>query len=300
MFGFGIALLALLVAGTGVPAAEAADRSSSVVEAMRLETPAPNADGSTAEAIRVDGDLSDAAWQRAPVITGFLQRDPKDGAPATYQTEARVAYDASFMYIAVTALDPEPAKIVGQRTRRDERSPVRLDPGDDRFLPRQAERVRVRRQSRRRQAGPLLVQRRRIRRRAGTRCGTSSVARDAGRLARGVPHSVLAAPLPADRQRDLRPRRRRARSAVSTRPSTWPLLSKSATGYVSSFGELTGLHLDRSRPSGSSSCPYVVGEVTTQPVEAGNPLVHGARSECQRRPRSEVRAAPGPDADRRR
>ena len=93
------------------------------MEALRLDGAPAAPDGTTAAAIRIDGELTEAAWQQAPVVTGFLQRDPNDGAPATYQTEARIAYDASFLYVAVTAMDPEPAKIVGHRTRRDERSP---------------------------------------------------------------------------------------------------------------------------------------------------------------------------------
>lgn len=55
--------------------------------------------------------------------------------------------------------------------------------------------------------------------------------------------------------------------------STWPLLSKSANGYVSSFGELTGLRLDKS-PKRLEVVPYVVGDVKTQPMEAGNPLAN--------------------------
>ncbi len=51
--------------------------------------------------------------------------------------------------------------------------------------------------------------------------------------------------------------------------TTWPLLSKSASGYVSSFGELTGLQLNRS-PKRLEMVPYLVGDVTTQPVESGN------------------------------
>jgi hypothetical protein len=76
-----------------------------------------------ATAVRIDGDLTDEVWRRAPVITGFKQRDPRDGAPATFETEARVAYDDSAIYVAVQALDPEPQRIVGLRTRRDEGSP---------------------------------------------------------------------------------------------------------------------------------------------------------------------------------
>ena len=56
-------------------------------------------------------------------MSGFRQRDPNEGAAATYETEARVAYDANAIYIAVQAIDPDPARIVGIRTRRDESSP---------------------------------------------------------------------------------------------------------------------------------------------------------------------------------
>ena len=52
-------------------------------------------------AVRVDGDLTDEVWQKAPVITGFKQRDPQDGAPATFETEARLAYDDNALYVAV-------------------------------------------------------------------------------------------------------------------------------------------------------------------------------------------------------
>lgn len=77
----------------------------------------------SATAVRVDGDLNDAVWQTAPAITGFRQRDPREGAAPTYETEARVLYDATALYVAVQAFDPEPKRIVGIRTRRDEGSP---------------------------------------------------------------------------------------------------------------------------------------------------------------------------------
>src|SRR5215207_2707609 len=76
-----------------------------------------------ATAVRIDGELTDEVWSRASMVTGFKQRDPRDGAPATYDTEVRVAYDDNAIYVAVQANDPEPAKLVGLRTRRDEGSP---------------------------------------------------------------------------------------------------------------------------------------------------------------------------------
>ena len=81
-------------------------------------TPIPEA-----TAIRVDGELNDAVWQTVPPITAFQQREPREGAAPTFQTEARVAYDATALYIAVQAFDPDPKRIVGIRTRRDEDSP---------------------------------------------------------------------------------------------------------------------------------------------------------------------------------
>src|SRR5688572_4801962 len=77
----------------------------------------------SATAIRLDGELTEEVWQTAPVVTGFKQREPKDGADASFETEARVAYDATALYVAVLAIDPDPARLVGIRTRRDEFSP---------------------------------------------------------------------------------------------------------------------------------------------------------------------------------
>src|SRR5262249_48035031 len=57
-----------------------------------------------------------------------------------------------------------------------------------------------------------------------------------------------------------------------TETDTWPLLSKSANGFVSSFGDLTGLKLNQT-PKRLEVVPYVVGQVNTQPTEEGNPLV---------------------------
>src|ERR671921_606110 len=75
-----------------------------------------------AAALKIDGEFSEAVWERAPSITDFRQRDPKDDGPPTFATDARVAYDATYLYVAVTAYDPEPAKLVALRTRRDSSS----------------------------------------------------------------------------------------------------------------------------------------------------------------------------------
>ncbi len=101
----------------GVMAAASALAAASPVERVAA-TRVPEA----ASAVRTDGELNDAFWQTVPAITGFRQRDPREGAPPTFQTEARVAYDATTLYVSVQAFDPEPRRIVGIRTRRDEGS----------------------------------------------------------------------------------------------------------------------------------------------------------------------------------
>lgn len=71
----------------------------------------------------VDGRLDDEAWHLAPVITGFVQRDPHEGMPATEPTEARVVYTDHAIYVGIRAYDSQPDRITGLLTRRDRPSP---------------------------------------------------------------------------------------------------------------------------------------------------------------------------------
>ena len=71
----------------------------------------------------IDGQLDDAVWLGAQPLTGFVQRDPNEGEPATERTEVRVLYDDHALYVGIRAYDSEPDKIVGQLTRRDQDSP---------------------------------------------------------------------------------------------------------------------------------------------------------------------------------
>jgi len=67
----------------------------------------------------IDGDLSDPAWRRAVPTTGFTQRYPDTGEPASFQTEVLVLHDDENLYIGAVCHDPEPDKIVDRVTRRD-------------------------------------------------------------------------------------------------------------------------------------------------------------------------------------
>lgn len=69
--------------------------------------------------IRVDGSLDDAAWRALPAVGGFVQSEPNEGAPATEQTEVRVAYDATNLYVAAYMHDDDVAHIVVSDLRKD-------------------------------------------------------------------------------------------------------------------------------------------------------------------------------------
>ena len=59
----------------------------------------------TATAPSIDGRLDDAAWNGAPVISLFIQRDPDEGEPASEATEVRIAYDDEAIYIGARMHD---------------------------------------------------------------------------------------------------------------------------------------------------------------------------------------------------
>ena len=62
--------------------------------------------------------LDEASWQQAAVMTGFTQREPMDGQPASERTEVRVVFDEEALFVGVWAFDSEPENITyGERIR---------------------------------------------------------------------------------------------------------------------------------------------------------------------------------------
>jgi hypothetical protein len=71
-----------------------------------------------AEVPVMDGDLGEEVWQEAPVLDGFVQREPSDGAPASEPTEVRILHDERALYVGVWLFDSRPSAIVpGERIR---------------------------------------------------------------------------------------------------------------------------------------------------------------------------------------
>ena len=151
---------------------------------------------------------------------------------------------------------------------------MRLNPDSRRLVPRPPHGLRVCRQPGRCEAGPLLVQRHQQRHQLGRGLGRDGVARlsRAGWRSSGF------------RFRSCGSRRRtRTRSASPWSrdvgrlhaTSTWPLLARSANGYVSSFGEL-GRGDDR--PGGEAAGAHAVHrrQPDASAHASGNPLIDSA------------------------
>jgi len=71
------------------------------------------------EHITLDGTLSHPAWQRAPVYSRFVEKDPVNGAAPVQATQVQVLFDEQALYVGITALDTHPEYIRGEMVRTD-------------------------------------------------------------------------------------------------------------------------------------------------------------------------------------
>jgi len=69
--------------------------------------------------MHIDGVLDEPEWRSAEAGSGFTQREPQDGSPATEQTEVRVVYTSDALYVGVRSADSHAAEIKAELARRD-------------------------------------------------------------------------------------------------------------------------------------------------------------------------------------
>ena len=89
-----------------------------------------------ARPLTIDGYLLEPMWQTAERISGFIQRDPKEGEAASESTVVYIAYDDAALYVAARLYDSHPDSIVARLARRDQgtssdRFQVFIDPYHD-------------------------------------------------------------------------------------------------------------------------------------------------------------------------
>ena len=223
-------------------------------------------------AVRVNGGVSDEVWHGATPVDAFIQREPHEGGAPSERTEFRVAYDATTLYVKVRAFDDHPERIVSYLTRRDLYSPcdwihVLVDSYHDR---RTAYEFAV---------NPSGVKLDRYWYNDNRRDDSWDAVWDVA-VSRDAAGWTAEFRIPFSQLRFARGEATTFGFAVTrdigrlNETSTWPLLSRSATGYVSSFGELGGLSM-ASSPKRLELAPYTVANLTRQRPE-GNPLVQSS------------------------
>ena len=67
----------------------------------------------------IDGRLDDTVWEKAVLISDFVQHEPLEGEPATERTEVRVLYDSKNLYVGVWCYDGEASGILVTESQRD-------------------------------------------------------------------------------------------------------------------------------------------------------------------------------------
>ena len=111
-----VVLSSVAVPAIASPPAEAPPAGSVAAEAAEAQT-VPVIDGSV---------VDDKAWATAKVITGFWQTTPDEGQPASENTEVRVLYTDTALYIGVVNYDREPELIISSERRVRGWSPAGL------------------------------------------------------------------------------------------------------------------------------------------------------------------------------
>ena len=219
--------------------------------------------------IVLDGRFNEEVWQQAPVIGDFKQREPAEGQPPSQRTEARMAYDAVALYVAVRAYDTDAGQLVGILTRRDQRSPsdwIRIVV-DSYFDKRSAYEFGV---------NPVGVKTDRYYFNDGQSDDSWDAVwdvqverdNDGWRAEFKIPFSQLRFNTLAGGPVGFAVIREVGRLAETV---SWPLLSRNANGFVSQFGEMRGLKM-AGAPKKFELLPYTVADMRTQPSQPGNPL----------------------------
>ena len=170
---------------SGQPAVSSTLASRPVSSASRVTEAPPS----------IDGALDERVWQDAAPLTGFVQAEPFEGRPASEHTEVRILYDDDAIYVGVVLHDRDPSLIVTTDSRRDaELDEIGLVPDDLRYVPRSAERIRVRHQRRRRAVRRAGARPGRGRRQLGRQLGREHHRHGhelGGRVPHSAPHAAL-------------------------------------------------------------------------------------------------------------
>ncbi|MCY4511612.1 MAG: carbohydrate binding family 9 domain-containing protein, partial [Acidobacteria bacterium] len=77
--------------------------------------------------LRIDGQLDEAVYDRVESMSGFIQNDPVEGAPASEKTEVWLLFDREHVYVVARCWESRPDRIMASEMRRDNTRIVRDD-----------------------------------------------------------------------------------------------------------------------------------------------------------------------------
>jgi hypothetical protein len=84
------------------------ENGRATVRAVRLERP-----------LEIDGQLDEDVYDRVPGAGGFIQQEPREGDPATEQTDVWIFFDDRNLYVSARCWDSQPDRWVVNELRRD-------------------------------------------------------------------------------------------------------------------------------------------------------------------------------------
>lgn len=225
------------------------------------------------EAPTIDGSPTDAVWDLVEWSGDYMQFEPNPGDPPTQQTFFKILYDDRNLYVAYRCLDDQPELIEQRMGRRDQFPGDWIEMNIDSYHDK-------------RTAFSFTVS-------ASGVKGDEFVSNDGNNWDSSwnpiwetktqldstgwtaelrIPLSQIRFSAGTDQVWGIQSTRRDFRMDER---SIWQPRSRTASGWVSRFGELRGLRDLQPRRTVELQ-PYVVAQRSTYPAEEGNPFVDGA------------------------
>jgi hypothetical protein len=214
----------------------------------------------------LDGREDDPVWSETPPITGFREVRPTEDGPPRQQTLAKVAYDARNLYVFVRAFDAHPDSIIQLLSRRD------VQTASDQII------VMIDSYHDRRTGYEFVVNPMGVKadyaiyndgNEDGAWDGVWDVATRVDSLGWTAEYRI-----PLSQLRYSSGQTRTFGFLVwrsiqrYTSQMSWPLYRQSGTGFVSQFGELTGLS-DLATPRRAELLPYLVAKSEPRSTATG-------------------------------
>jgi hypothetical protein len=226
-------------------------------------------------AIKLDGELNEAAWQTVEWSSEFIEHEPDQGSKPSQQTRFKIIFDEKYLYLGVRAFDSAPDSIMRRMGRRDEFPGDWVEINIDSYHDLQTafsftysvsgvrgdEYVTNNGSNWDESWNPVWD-------------GNAHVDGEGWTAELKIPFSQLRYSKQTEPVWGIQVQRRVLRKEER---STWQSIPQSASGWVSEFGELHGL---RNLPDNRQLelAPYIVAKTERFPREAGNPFADGSRN----------------------